>query len=82
MNVQPVRPPSDTELLSTLFDLGREVTSVLELEELLPHLHSVPERPDWIPYRTSYYQERWGFCIAHRVLEGLGLKVFALGDKP
>ena len=35
MNVQPVRPPSDTELLSTLFDLGREVTSVLELEELL-----------------------------------------------
>ena len=33
--VQPVRPPSDTELLSTLFDLGREVTSVLELEELL-----------------------------------------------
>jgi sigma-B regulation protein RsbU (phosphoserine phosphatase) len=35
MNVQPVRPPSDTELLSTLFDLGREVMSVLELEELL-----------------------------------------------
>src|SRR5512145_2852521 len=35
MNVQPVRPPSDTELLSTLFDLGREVTSVLDLEDLL-----------------------------------------------
>lgn len=34
MNVQP-RPPSDTELLSTLFELGREVTSVLDLEELL-----------------------------------------------
>jgi len=31
----PIRPPSDTELLSTLFDLGREVTSVLDLEELL-----------------------------------------------
>jgi sigma-B regulation protein RsbU (phosphoserine phosphatase) len=31
----PVRPPSDTELLSTLFDLGREVMSVLDLEELL-----------------------------------------------
>ena len=31
----PARPPSDTELLSTLFELGREVTSVLELEELL-----------------------------------------------
>jgi sigma-B regulation protein RsbU (phosphoserine phosphatase) len=36
MNAQPpIRPPSDTELLSTLFDLGREVTSVLDLEELL-----------------------------------------------
>jgi sigma-B regulation protein RsbU (phosphoserine phosphatase) len=36
MNPQPpVRPPSDTELLSTLFDLGREVMSVLDLEELL-----------------------------------------------
>ena len=34
MNVQP-RPPSDTELLSTLFELGREVTAVLDLEELL-----------------------------------------------
>jgi sigma-B regulation protein RsbU (phosphoserine phosphatase) len=34
MNVQP-RPPSDTELLSTLFELGREITSVLDLEELL-----------------------------------------------
>jgi phosphoserine phosphatase RsbU/P len=36
MSTQPhIRPPSDTELLSTLFDLGREVTSVLDLEELL-----------------------------------------------
>jgi aminopeptidase-like protein len=47
------------------------VSATLELEELLPHLHSLPERPDWIPYRTSYYQERWGFCLAHRVLESL-----------
>lgn len=31
----PVRPPTDTELLSTLFELGREVTSVLDLDELL-----------------------------------------------
>src|SRR5688572_31325184 len=31
----PIRPPSDTELLSTLFDLGREVMSVLDLDELL-----------------------------------------------
>jgi len=44
----------------------------LTLEQLQPHLHSLPERPDWIPYRTTYYRENWGFCLAHRVREQLG----------
>jgi aminopeptidase-like protein len=43
----------------------------MSLDELRPHLHSDPEHPDWIPYRTSYYNENWGFCVQHRVLEQL-----------
>ena len=38
----------------------------MSLTELEPHLHSLPEHPDWIPYRTSYYREHWGFCVRHR----------------
>lgn len=35
-------------------------------EELLRHIHTLPEHPDWIPYRTSYYNENWGFCVTER----------------
>lgn len=44
------------------------VHQMFELEELKKHLFSMPENPDWIPYRTSYYQENWGFCLTHRKL--------------
>ena len=43
----------------------------LPLNDLRPHLHSLPEQPDLIPYRTSYYLETWGFCLTHRLLESL-----------
>lgn len=43
----------------------------LPLDELRPHLHSLPDRPDWIPYRTTYYNEYWGFCMRDRDLRSL-----------
>jgi aminopeptidase-like protein len=47
------------------------VHTTMLLGELKPHLFTVPENPDWIPYRTSYYQQNWGFCLPHNQLLAL-----------
>jgi aminopeptidase-like protein len=41
------------------------VDSWLTLKELETHLFSIPELPEAIPYKTSYYKKDWGFCISH-----------------
>lgn len=41
------------------------VRKTVSLDELKQHLFTSEEHPDWVPYRTSYYRENWGFCMAH-----------------
>ncbi len=47
------------------------VRKKVALAELKQHLFTLPDHPEWIPYRTAYYKEDWGFCLSHRQLEGL-----------
>jgi aminopeptidase-like protein len=47
------------------------VRATMTLSELRPHLHTLPEHPDWIPYRTTYYDRTWGFCLTQRQLDAM-----------
>jgi len=47
------------------------VKKTVSLAELKGHLHTLPGHPDWVPYRTSYYREDWGFCLSHNDFLGL-----------
>lgn len=44
------------------------VRRTVSLKELKEHLYTLPEHPDWIPYKTSYYREDWGFCLSHNAM--------------
>jgi aminopeptidase-like protein len=45
--------------------------ATMPLSQLKPHLFTLPDRPDWIPYRTSYYKKDWGFCLSHNRIVAL-----------
>lgn len=52
-------------ILQYSYPINRKMT----LAELRSHLFSLPDHPDWIPYRTSYYKENWGFCVSQKQLD-------------
>lgn len=54
-----------------LLQYSAPVDRVVAHEELLRHVHTLPETPDWVPYRTAYYSENWGFCLSQRQADGL-----------
>jgi aminopeptidase-like protein len=56
---------------SNLHVLGYSIPfkGIIKKAELMKHLYTIPEMPEAIPYLTSYYKERWGFCLEHKRLK-------------
>ena len=54
-----------------VLNYSEPVRRKMSLAELRPFLFALPEHPDWIPYRTSYYERRWGFCLSQHDLDAL-----------
>lgn len=54
-----------------LLNYSIPVKKKVMLDELREHLFTIPEYPEWIPYRTSYYNENWGFCINYNQFKNL-----------
>ena len=72
-----VKDPSGAKIIdfqsSNLHVVGYSVPvrERMPLTELKKHLFSLPDKPDWIPYRNTFYRDDWGFCLSHRQLQSL-----------
>lgn len=69
LNGEKVIEFKDTNL--HVLGYSQPVDRVVSREELLEHVYTLPEQPDWIPYVTSYYVERWGFCMSENQKQSL-----------
>lgn len=54
-----------------IVNYSNPVHAPMRLAELRPHLFTIPEHPDWIPYKTSYYKDEWGFCLSDNQLQAM-----------
>ncbi|MFZ1289603.1 MAG: DUF4910 domain-containing protein [Melioribacteraceae bacterium] len=52
-----------------IVNYSKPIHTTLTLKELKDHLNTLPDYPDWIPYKTSYYQDQWGFCLSFNDLK-------------
>jgi len=72
-----IKDPSGTKIIdfkkNNLHLMGYSIpfSGLMELDDLKKHIHTLPDKPDAIPFVTSYYKRDWGFCMSHRTLEEL-----------
>ena len=63
-----------------LVQYSRPVRARMTMAALRPHLHSLPEQPALVPYRTAYYAPTWGFCLAHDDLDAAAAELGERGE--
>ena len=50
---------------------SKPIKAVVSREELAQHVHTLPDQPDLIPYRTGYFADNWGFCLPHNLWQSM-----------